>query len=503
MRKKAIILPILALTLFSCNPSSSSSDPVTPTKFEISEFYDAIKTRNFTASDGELSQIYIGKDILKIQITNQVDTAIVRMEQGIFEIYKTESGYNQHGMVTPNKEMDITDSLFNFYRITYIQSKYWTYSEGSNSYSFNDIKNQRESLIGTGFFSSGAFDSIISITLSKKDQGYNFKVNFNKSSGFSNYTVSVTNIGLNTDKELESFIKNTTLVKQTEWNSYQLSALTTYGFLEAPFLKSYTLGLKLAFQNVYGNYMFFTYDYYSNKQKESDIALELTQLGFKDESNLTSDIKKYSKPSADEGYKLVLEFKYVPVSELEDEINKKAFPNGYLQIAHYFTVTTKEVTLDEIKLVTDAMHLAALPANEGISKIEMTDYADMMNASFYDEEYLAYFKELGVEPGPLYDEYCSIYFSISDKNEAVSYIDNYREAIRNANYEATELIDDTKSIIETASNTAAYYMFNEETDYMPMYEVYVYLNDSTSQEWSGVIEFVFIKYTELGVLFFS
>ena len=506
MCKKLLILPFLVALLFSCNQQPEAEQDPFDKPFTIQEFYNAIESRNFTASDGELSHIYIGNDILKIQSTGQIDTAVVRMKQGIFEIYKTDNGYNSHGMVTPNKEMDITDSLYNFYRIVYLRQIYWSYNKTSDTFSIKTNIVHRDALLDTGFIASGEYQYISNVTLKRniETHGYDFNVNFIESSKIESYTIAITNIGKNSDRELENYIKNTTLSAQTEWNSYQLSALEEFGLIEAPFLNSYTLGLKLYFQQVYaGEYALIVYDYLSNKSKETDIVNELVILGFTNEANQASDIKKYSKPSLITGYKFVIEFRFVPVEEIEGEANKQAFPYGYMQVMYSYVVAKNETTLEALNSDMEKMQLTGLPTSESIKKVETIDYAGLMNSSIYEDEFIEAFNELGIEPGPLYEEYRSILLSIDKKTEAVTYLDNYRQTIRDANYISSELIDDTKSIDETSGNSAAYFKYDSSSDVFPMYEIYMYLNDSTTQQWSGVVEIVIIKLTDLGVYFYS
>ena len=510
--KKIFLLPLLLIsTLVGCNQNTG------PTKFEIDEFYHDLEIKNFRVSDGELTQIFYDENTLIYQISGQPDTGVVKMNQGIFEIYKKSDGnYDTHGMITANTTLDILDGCNNFHDFAHITKGEWTYLEESNSYKLK-VGLAYGILIYTGYFAQADKEYIDTVTLSKvQNHEYNIDVKYiesaKKSLGKVDYTIHYDRYRANVNEKLKNFIENTTVIPQMTWNSYQALALETYGFTDVPFLQSFTIGLKLHFTQIAGyasgGYACIVYDCMSNASKESNIASELLELGFTQRST-----KSFYKATSTTGINLNIQFAFITHEEIEvmvehgeaTEGDLLAYPNGYMQLLYAYSFGEVETSISELNSTfTTSMLLPSLSEYSKISKLTEIDYKDAFNtAAVTDEEYIAMFKELGLEPGPIYDEIASIYFYIESEVDAVNYIDQYRELIEAGDYILNG--EPGQSIKDMTGRCAEYYLNNDND--LPQYVLDIYLYDSSQSgdfEWNGVVEMVITKYTDLGLaLFFA
>ncbi len=510
--KKIILLPILLTLLSGCSGGSST--------FKIESFYTDLEARNYVTYDGELKQIFYDENMIMFNAPNQVNYGVVKMSQGIFEIHETSDGsYETHGMLTPNVELDILDGCHNFHNIAYIAKSQWTYDSANKEYNLKISKKNYSTLSYTGYFSNDDYNSIKNISLKRiKTHEYQVDVIYKDGVSKENYSITLNNYKKNTNSELKEFITNTVVSPQTDWNDYQKSALEVYGLNDIPFLSSYTIGFFMYFQRIAtyssGGYACIVYDYMSSQEKEEDIAKELEDLHF-----LPDGEKKYYKPSSDiPGLNLNVEYAFISYEELEymaerGEIspgNLLAYPYGYMQLLFAYSFGEIEISLADLNTVLlDKMALSPLDNTVSfINKITTVDYKDSVNeAAMNDEEYLEMFEELGLEPGPLYEELASYYLYIDLENDAVSYIDNYRESIRNSGYiysnNGAASDNDSLSIKDMSSKMVEYYKVSK--DGLPEYTIDIYLYDSSSPDnlnYDGVVEIVLSRYTELGLAFF-
>lgn len=506
MRKSLTILPLFLLTLGACNVTPTKVD----TSFKIDEFYNDLERKNYTISDGELTQIFYNENALLYRVIDQVDTAVVKMRQGIFEIHKTENSFEPHGMLTPNTDLDLLDGCSNFHDISSIGKGQWKYDKESDTYTLKPTSFTYETLSYTGYFSAPDYSYIRDIVLSKTNKHeYKLDVHYKTSAKKEDYTITFTHYGENVNHELMEYISNTTLTPQTDWNSYQLSALETYGFSNVPYLSSFTLGFKMYFMNfsgyASGGYACMVYDCMSDASMVEGIGEELISLGFEKESN-----NRYTIDSETVGLKLSVTYAYISHEEIEvmvahKEANKGdllAYPNGYMQ--YLFAYSFAEVETDFTSLndvMMNSMSLPSLVEESFISKVTSISYKESFNnVAVTDEDYLAMFNELGYEPGPLYEELSSYYFYIESEEDAISYIDKYLSKI-DESYICTG--DRDISISEETSRSKEFYMLEDD---MVKYIVDVYLYDSSSSGdllFPGVVEILITKYTELGAMFFS
>ena len=510
--KKLIVLPLLLTVLAGCNPQDN--------KFEIKDFYNDLEVKNYTVSDNETTQIFYSDDALIYEKINQVNTGVVKMKQGIFEIHETSLGeYETHGMITPNTELSLFDGCNNFYDFSYIPQTKWT--KNKKTYVLRPTASNFSVLIYTGYFASNDKDYISEIVLSKKKaHEYVIDVNYKQSALDAkireNYQIVFNNFKKNKNEKLDNYIKSTTVTAQTGWNEYQLSALNTYGFNDLPFLSSYTIGMKLSFIRISGyasgGYACILYDCMSDVSKENSIASELEGLGFVKKGN-----KSYRKASTLPNLDFNATYSFITHEEIEKMVSQGeasegdllAYPNGYMQILFAYSFSEEEITLDNLNnVLTSSMELGEMEPSSYINKITHIDYKDALNEeAVTDEEYIAMFEELGVEPGPLYDELASYYLYIDNENDAVSYIDNYRTSIKEAGYffnNVNEGDKESMSIKDMTSRCVEYYKY-DGVHSMPKYVIDIYLFNSGEGDfsWNGVVEIVITKYTDLGILLYS
>ena len=506
--KKIFLLPLLAISLVACNKAP------TYLKFEIKDFYAELDTRNFTASDGETTQIFYHENAIMYKATGQVDYGVVKMkDQGIFEIHETSVGeYESHGMITPNTDLDILDGCNNIHDIVAISANKWKLN-GDNSYTIKPSANVYNVLIYTGYFLSDDRTKIKEILLKKtKAEEYRIDVVYTESKSL-NYSITINNFGKNSNQKLDEFINNTTIQAQTEWNEYQLSAFEAFGLQDVPFLEAYTIGLKLYFQRVSsyasGGYICILYDCMSNVSKEADIANELVELGY----TLKGD-KYYAKETETLGVFFGVQYAFISYEEIEEMVergetspgNLLAYPTGYMQIVFAYSFEERGSSFEELNnVLSSSMHLPAFNEASYVKKITALDYKDSFNTAILeDEEYLEIFASLGLEPGPIYDEYISFFFYIDGASDATTFLDNYRASLYGSGYLFNQVNDydvESKSIAEMSTKCVEYYKNASGTN-KPQYVLDMYLYDSSQSgdfDYNGVVEIVLTKYTDLGV----
>ena len=507
--KKILFLPLLLISsLSSCGNS-------TPTKFDIKDFYSDLEVKNYQVSDGELTQIFYDEDTLIYQIKDQVDTGVVKMNQGIFEIHKTTAGeYETHGMITANTDLDILDGCNNFHNFANIKSSSWKYNQESNNYSLS-VRSNYGILVYTGYFSPNDSNSIDKIFLSKvKNHEYKVDVKYKttaKSAGKVDYTITFDHFNVNVNEKLKEFTTNTTVTKPTDWNEYQLSAFNQYGFTDIPYLDSYTIGLKLVFVKISdyasGGYACIAYDFMSSPSKENSIKEELTQLGFTQKGD-----RSFYKETETPNYNLNIQFRYILYEEIELMVQRGeaspgdllAYPNGYMQLLFAYALGEIEVTFEELNdALTSTMNLPKIDDTVSfVSQISMIDYKEALNSQALNE--LEIFEDKGLEPGPIYDEMVSFYLYIEQESDAISYLDSYCDLIEESGYLVNG--EEDKSIAERDGKCVEYYVLDEATG-APRYIVDIYLYNSAQVdefEWDGVTEIILTKYTDLGIaLYYS
>lgn len=486
--------------------------------FKIDDFYSDLDSRNYTVSDNELTQRFIGENIVMFDAINQISTGVVKMSQGIFEIYQTSNGdYAPHGMITSNTELDILDGCNNFHDLTYIPRDYWTFVD-ENTYKLTLNSGTFNVLASTRYFNLNDKDSIKEVSLKRVEKHtYDLSFTYKSSSSDKDYVVSLTNYGQNHDEKLENYVKNTIVNKQTNWNDYQMSALTNYGYEEVPFLSSLTLGMKLLFLSVPGyyggGYVLFIYDCLGSASQINDIKTELTSLGFHKRSE-----RVFYKETNVAGYTLNCEFAYISYEEIKvmvehgeaSEGDLLAYPTGYTQLVFSYGIAEQEVSLDVINdKFTNHMELSPLEDASFINKIMMVDYTESYNdIAIHDEEYLEMFHEMGLEPGPIYEEMCSIYLYIDKESDAANYIDTYRNTFKDNGYKFYSLYEEDteeKSIVDMTFNCVQYNKTISDTNLNPVASIDIYMFDSTTTldySYDGVVEIVISRYTELGIEFF-
>lgn len=506
MNKKLLFLfPLLIPVLTGCKNDIN---------FKIEDFYSDLEARNYTVSDGEITQKFYHENAIMFINKGQVNTGVVKLNQGIFEIYENSDGYHTHGMITSNTTLDILDGCNNFHDLSYISLSNWE-KLSSDTYRLKLTKNVSNILPYTGYFLADDWSSIDRITLTKTDNhAYSLSFKYIKERSKDNYSVKLTNYKKNKNKKLDDFISSTVVSKQTEWNEYQLSALNRYGLSDVPFLSSYSLGMKLNFAALPGSLegICFVYDCLPLSVDMSNIGSELISLGFEKDSE-----SRYHLNTPITGLALNLEYHYVTYSEIEEMVRQGyasegdllAYPDGYIQ--YVFSHGSVEVTssISEINSkYMSTLGLSDFKEESYISKVGYTDYKDMFNEqAMTDPEYLEMFELIGEEPGPIYESYASIYLYIESIDDAVSYIDSYRTSLESNGYIFSSPYDEDskdKSIIDLVTKSAAYYHPYSDSSDIPLSNIYFYLYDSSSSEhgYDGVIEIVVEKYTELGIKLF-
>lgn len=506
MNKKLLFLfPLLMSVLTGCKPDIN---------FKIEDFYTDLESRNYTVSDGEITQKFYSENAIMFINKGQVNTGVVKLNQGIFEIYESSEGYQTHGMITANTTLDILDGCHNFHYLSYISITNWE-KLSSDTYRLRLTKNVSRILPYTGYFLADDWTSIDRITLTKTDNhAYSLSFKYIKSRSKDNYSVKLSNYKKNKNAKLDDFISTAVVTKQSEWNEYQLSALNNYGLSDVPFLSSYSLGMKLNFLAFPGSIegICFIYDCLPLSVDMSKIGDELISKGFEKDSDY-----RYHLNTEVIGVALNLEYHYVTYSEIEEMViqgyasegDLLAYPDGYIQ--YVYSHGTVEVTssISEINSkYMSTLGLSDFVDESYISKVGYTDYKDMLNnAAMSDPEFLEMFEYIGEEPGPIYESYASIYLYIESIDDAVSYIDSYRTSLESNGYIFSSPYEEDnkdKSIIDLVSKSAGYYHPYLDNSEIPLSNIYFYLYDSSSSEhsYNGVVEIVVEKYTELGIKLF-
>lgn len=512
MMKKLLFIPLLVVPLFACQPHSSKVE-----KFDIQDFFTDLESKNYRVHDEELTQIFYDENTLIYQSIGQVDTGVVKLQQGIFEIHMTSTGeYETHGMITSNTELDILDGCSNFHDITYLPSMYWIYNSKANNYSLSINSRTYNILRYTGFFASNDQNKIESVTLAKTNvHEYKMDVKYRSSvietEKKSNYSIVLDKYQENKNEVLEEFVKTAVISPQTKWNEYQLSAFNTYGLTDVPFLNAYTLGIKLSFVTISayasGGYACILYDCMSDVSKEQDIENELLELDYQKKAE-----RVFYKESSIPNYNFNIQYQFISYEEIVKMVNNQeasegdllAYPNGYMQILFSYSFGEVDTTLEEINnVLNNSMSSPAISNESYISKVTQIDYKDGYNQeAMTNEEYIAMFEEIGREPGPIYDEMRSIYIYIEDMDNAVTLIDNYREALKSTEYLSEQ--DVNTSIKDLEYRCVEYYLLDENgAASSSVIDIYLYNSSSSSDfEYSGVLEIVLTKYTELGMALF-
>ena len=502
MNFKSLVLGILlsfsGLTGCSNNKPSSEDLP----KMDLDYFYSSIEGMNFSVNDNEYEQIFYSHDAMIQNITGQRQTGIVRLkDQGIFEIHTLDNGeFETHGMLSPNFELEYTDFLNNFYRIKYLDKSNWRTKE--DGYTLPIVTGAYSNLTETGYFVKDEEGLIENIKLTADETKREFYINvkYEETAKKEDFILTIKDIGNCKNEKLENYVKTALITRQTDWNDYQMSAIKAYGFWDVPYFQAFTKGLKLYFQSyaAYGSggYIFLAFDYMSDKNKETEYARELQLLGYTRDSTLEGDGVNAFVQEETPGYNRVISFKYIPVEEI-DSYERVAFPYGYMQVSYNYALSERTSSVQETDELLNSVDLPSISDPDlNIKKVTIIDYKKMMNDEAMSEENIAIFEEAGIEPGPVYDIYCSIFFYIDKKADAIAFIDDYMESIDRKIYRPTELFDDGDSIEDIYMNSAEYYHVDFKG--RPESVIDIYLNDSSYQTWTGVVEFVITKYTETG-----
>ena len=506
-------LLIIALTAVSCKSSNKdniSSSINDESKFEIQEFYDVLSSLNFKADDGEIAQSFYGPDAMTFDIEDQIETGIIRNEQGIFQVYKTNSGYKSQGMLSPNNSLKITGFINSIFDITYIDIDDWEYSSQDNCYSLfpsqGDIDNY-EILVGTGYFYSRDEEDVDAVNIKKNSEStYVIEVIYSEDTltGHESFNVDITDIGSSNNAVLEAF-RQTRIEPHTSWDEYQISALEYYGFEEAPFLSSYTLGLMITFQRVdgyvVGGSVLIAYDCMSSYEKETTIIDELVELGYHDET-IEGSLEHYYTKEKEPGINSTIEFRFVSVEEI-DAYNRVAYPNGYMQVVYGHALKSEETDNADLNDKLTSMGLPSFNGGTTVTKFETIDYTSRINEEIStSEEGLEIFDALSLEPGPISALSVEIFLYIEDRDDAVELLDSYRESIQEADYFQSEyVLNPTGSINDIKYDT--YFSEVEEGFGLSRNEIDLYLTNTNTGEYDGRVTIVLNSYTDLGILFYS
>ena len=241
----------------------------------------------------------------------------------------------------------------------------------------------------------------------------------------------------------------------------------------------------------------------SSKEKEDDIAAELIELDYKEDPFLEGDGVKVFTQEEKPGYNRVISFKYIPVTEIEED-QRIAFPNGNMQISFNYALSEKESTPEEVNsILSNADFPLANIDSSAVSKVSLVDYTDMMNESALDEDGLKLFEEAGIEPGNVFNKYCSIYFAISDYTKAKKFVEDYRKLLHNQTYIPSYYTNPDVAIDKHSGSSVSYYYYLPSDSLFPESTIDIYLLDSTYITWTGVVEFLVTSYTETGRKLFS
>ena len=471
----------------------------------VERFYKVLKDSNFTASDGEFTQKFYGENGFTSDVPDQEQVAILRMgEQGIFEAHKLESGdYEVHGMLSPNYELPYTSFMLNFTFLNEIEFNKWKKYD-DDEYFFYPSPSDLTILANLGIV--GDVNSVEKVHLSENPLDGSFKVIFKyyEETPLTDLEIDVYDIGKTVNEKLLAFSK-TTVNPQTSWNAYQLKAMQVYGFENIPFFSTYDLGLKLYFDKIALSgievTLFQVYDYLASKADEAIIEDELVKKYgyYKHPSSDDEGIKVYQKDVTSDR-SLRMEFKYLTLEEVEAD-QRIAFPNGYLQVNYSYVPLEDDLTISEMnEIFTNAVIPNISLNSEDVERIYKISYKDLYNnAALYDEEVLAALKEKGLEPGPLYEEYCSIYITVDDPINIVDKLEDFRDDLKDNNFVIREGFEELDSLLitELPHGCIGYDNLNK-----PYSSVDIYYYDSSLLEYTGTIEILVTKYTELGYLLY-
>ena len=473
-------------------------------------FYDAMKGHNFTADDHvELKQTFYGNDYALINVVNEREIGVARFNnQGIFAFFENDNKeYQIHGMLTPNTELSIYDGFNNCTRLEYLPRYAWVKSVSSPKYSITNPSEEVRSLLEESAY-AGSVDlqSLSSLTLSKDTTNKTLILSFTfrVSSGVSNYDVTISNIGKNTNVKVLNFITHTTVTPQTDWNVYQNEAFNRYNVWEkqpVPFYQGFSIGLYLFFREYSGFSICMIFDYCAAPSSVGAYAETLTDNGFlpTPRDNPTGE-RKFAK-KIDESTALLATFRFISTSEL-DEINQIAFPNGYLQIVLSVGVPESEITLTTANEKLAHAGLVSL-SGTGISLITFYDINLAIGNIADDEEYRTLYDSynLPYDETPFTD-YFELHLQVSQFTDASAIVDAFANQLIQ-NYDFVCSVDEFTSVSNLTALTFTLFKYdvNDKLDtaiYIDMFNLQGELN-----EYGGEVSITVEKYSETGKIIFG
>jgi len=518
MKHKSLLLLSSFLLLTSCGDNTSNSDSTSPYFVEttpgdsqsdesttsskvvtpfIEDFYQDIEFGSYVADNGVSKQTFYGEKGILVENEEESYGFVKVEEQGIFEFHVKEDGdYEVHGMLSPNSELPLFRFAYCFSQILDLDSDLFSFVQEKGFYHLEADTYAKNVFSYLGLLTD--VDNIKEANLYQNSNGYLFESVYEDDS---TVYITITDIGKTKNKKMDTFA-STKKEKQTEWNDYQKKAISYYGFWDIPFFSSYTLGLQLYFQTITLNGLPLTaclcYDYLSSKDSEASIASELeNRFGYQEHSSSKQGgVYVYSKPyNAD--MDLFVSFRFVDVTELSAD-DAIAYPYGYMQVSYSYAPSEKDFTSDELDTQLLSLNYPAMGLDDSkLDRIYEISYKESQNeAMMTSPDFIEMLKEKGLEPGPVFGEYFSLYLVSEEEDYLCSTLDTFISNLKQLGFAIRIGFEDYDSLpIKQMPNGIGFDLF--DGDGYPLVSFDFYTKSLDTGKYEGSMEIVLTQYTEL------
>lgn len=477
----------------------------------LASFYDDIANKNFTVTNSSRKELFCGDYGYSEEIFGMDDFAILQItDEGIFEAHKLASGdYEIHGMLSPNKNIDYNLFSYNFMAILDITKPNWTLMPDKVRYQvFTTSQQVSYNLLNAGMFDN--VEDIESVILKAGINGnkYELTVRYYADSMLDEQKITISDVGTTKNEKLEELSKKEP-VAQTTWSQYQLDGMEGYGFTDIPFFSTFGLGIKLYFNYFVINgsavTVFEIYDYLGSKEDEAVIADELENLyGFLPHQHQSDGIYSYYKSYLGD-INLLVQFKYVSRNEIE-YIEQEAFPYGYTQLSYAYVAAETDLSEDDLNALFTEVNLPTLDLDmDRLARLYKIEYKDIYNQSIMeDEEYIAICEALGLDVGPMYEHYFSLFLEVSDNeldyDYIVSLLDSFISDLKTSGFVIRPECQDyeEESIKDAPNGVLSFDFYKNELPYGGI-DIYLFGSYGDFETFNGTVEIVYEEYTELGI----